>query len=286
MRHRVLVLTVVIGALLVGPPGPREGRGQGERMTPVEVMARVKQKDWRVVERPGIVGADAGPALLPLLDDPDPEVRQLTVTVLNEVGGDAARQGLLKAVRDRTETVSGLAARFLRTRYAREDLPAIEAVLETSRDDYVREQICLLLGETGDAAKIPLLQARQSKEKDENARHAALLARARLGDAAAGQELAARLLGQDVQRRVDTLKDLPYVADRRLLKRALPLLDDAREALSMGRSHGPRYVLRVCDVTVNVANEMLGGVFPWAQPIKRYSPEEIAQAKAALNALP
>jgi hypothetical protein len=282
----LMLLPILVAGLVAAEAGPAQERRQGEHMMPAEVVAHVKQKDWRIVERPGIVGADAGPALLPLLDDPDAEVRQLTVTCLNEAGGDAARRGLLKAIRDKVETVAGLAARFLRKRYAPEDLPTIEAELDRSRDDYVREQLGLLLGETGDPAKIPLLQGRLARERDENARHAASLALARLGDGAARQQQIDRLLQPDAKRRVDALKDLPYVNDRGLLKQALPLLDDTREAVRMGRSHGPKYALRVCDVAINVANEMLGNPFPWVQPIKRYAPQEIDQAKAALAALP
>lgn len=189
-------------------------------------------------------------------------------------------------MRDKTETVSGLAARFLRKHYAPEDLPAIQAELESSRDEYVREQICLLLGETGDQGKIAILKSRLSGEKDENALHAASLALARLGDSTARQEVIARLHQWETKERVNALKDLPYVSDRSLLRQILPLLDDTCDAINMGRSHGPSYFLRVCDVAINVANEMLGGGFAWAQPIKRYSPQEIEQAKAVLVSLP
>ncbi len=260
------------------------GNSQGGQMTPPDIIARIKQKDWSLVERPGLVRADAGPSLLPLLDDPDSEIRQLTVMCLNEAGGEAARRGFLKAMRDKTEAVSGLAARFLRKHYAPADLPEIETELERSRNEYVREQICLLLGETGDKGKTPILKSRLPREKDEHARHAASLALARLGDDAARQEVVDRLNHAEPKERVNAVNDLPYVNDRGLLKQLVPLLDDTRDAVNMSRSHSPSYFLRVCDVAVNVANEMLGKPFPWAQPVKRYSPAELSQAKSTINA--
>jgi hypothetical protein len=277
----LLLLHILIAMLL---PAQNPGISQGGQMTPAEVIAHVKQKDWRLVERPGLVGAGAGSSLLPLLDDPDPETRQLTVMCLNEAGGEPARRGLLKALRDKTETVSGLAARFLRKHYAAEDLPEIETELERSRDEYVREQICLLLGETGDQRKIPILKSRLLKEKDENARQAVSLALARLADSAARKEIIARLHHAEPKERVNALKDLPYVNDRSLLKEVVSLLDDTRNAVNMSRSHGPSYFLRVCDVAVNVANEILEKPFPWVEPVKRYSPEELSQAKSTINA--
>jgi len=38
-------------------------------------------------------------------------------------------------------------------------------------------------------------------------------------------------------------------------------------------------------VAVNIANPMLGGRFPWAEPVKRYSPQELNEAKSVLSAI-
>src|SRR5580692_5798765 len=107
-------------------------------MSPAQIVDNVKHKNWKMVAQPGNVGPDAGPALLPLLDDPDSQVRQLAVTCLNDAGGPAARQGLLKELQDRTETVRALAARFLRAHFTAADLPAITQVMTASPDDYIR----------------------------------------------------------------------------------------------------------------------------------------------------
>lgn len=253
-------------------------------MSPAQVVDYVKHKNWGVVAKPGIVGQDAGPALLPLLDDKDSQVRQLAVTCLDAAGGPAARQGLLKALRDPTETVRAAAARFLRAHYDAADLPAITHMMNTSPDEYVREQLALLLGESGDSSKISVLFPRLGSEKDQHARHAASLAMARLGDTGSRSQLIERLTKDEPAERVATLRDLPYVNDTGLLKHVVPLLDDMRPGLNVGPSHGP-YFIRVCDVAVNIANQMLGGRFAWAQPVKRYSPQELNEAKSVLSAI-
>jgi len=73
-------------------------------MSPAQIVDYVRHKNWGVVAKPGIVGPDAGPALLQLLTDKDSQVRQLAVACLNAAGGPAASQGLLHELRDPTET--------------------------------------------------------------------------------------------------------------------------------------------------------------------------------------
>jgi HEAT repeat protein len=253
-------------------------------MTPGQVADAVKRKNFDLMLKPEVIGSDAGPALLPLLDNPDPQVRELAVNSLNYAGGPAARQGFLKELNDRVETIRSAAARYLRKHYSPEDIPTIRREAEQSRDEYVRQQLALLLGETGDPANIPLLQRRIPVEPDEHARRAVSLALARLGDPVSRQQLTGRLAQDDPAARVAAARDLPYVHDTALLVHLLPLLDDTREGLNVGYSHGPFYK-RVCDVAADVANEMLGDPFPWVQRIKRYSDQEIAQVKAAIAAI-
>jgi hypothetical protein len=258
---------------------------KGGKMSGGEVAERVKRKDWTVLDQKGTVGRDAGPALLPLVNDKDPQVRELAVTCLHESGGSSARQGLLQALHDRTDTVRASAARFLRDLYTPEDLPAIRSELGSSKDEFVREQLSLLAGEAGDQASTGLLHERVARDPDAHARHAASIALARLGDAEGRRELIGRLQQGEPKQLAAALRDLPYVNDRGLLVNVRTLLDNTQEAVNAGPSHGP-YMIRVCDVAVNVVNEMMGRPFPWVQPVKRYSPQELSQVKQLLAGIP
>jgi HEAT repeat protein len=275
MRWWVALLAIPV----VGFQTPKE---TGGKMTSSELVERVKRKDWDLLMRQGLVGQGTGPLLLPLLNDPDPQVRELTVACLNEAGGPEAAEGLLKALHDKTDTVRASAARFLSAHYRAQDIPVIEVELESSRDAYVREQLALLLGRTGSATEIPVLRRCLPRERDEHSRHALSLAMARLGDPGHVQTLVSHLQQNDVAERISALQDLPYVNNRSLLAQAIPLLDDLRPGLNVGPSFQP-ILIRVCDVAVNVVNRMLGGRFPWVQQMKQYSPAEIAQVRAALS---
>ncbi|HEY3065956.1 MAG TPA: HEAT repeat domain-containing protein [Methylomirabilota bacterium] len=247
-------------------------------MTSQEVAGRVKQKDWRVLD--AAPGPDAGSAMLPLLDDPDPEVRELALHVLNVVGGPVARQGFLKALKDRGDTVRSAACRFLHVHATREDVPAILAEVTGSFDEYVREQMGLLVGKLGDANAIPTLERQLAAEPDAHARHGLSIALARLGERRARQAYLERLRADNPRQRAAALEDLLYIGDRRLVLDVLPLLDDLREAVNVAPS-ATRYFIRVCDVAVNVLDVLLQHPFSFkVERVRRYSAEELAEAKA------
>lgn len=277
-----LLVAVILSHVLLVMPDPAQRRREGTRMAPNEVVDNVKRKNWDIVEQRGLVGPDAGPALLPLLNDPDVQVRELTVHCLEMAGGPAAVQGLVKALDDRVETVSAAAVRGLAKHFGASEVPVMKVQIGRNPNEYVREQLALLLGKAGDAANLAFLAARKPAEKDAHARHAISLAMARLGDPDSKDELRRHLQGNVVADRVAALRDLPYVNDRSLLVEAAPLLGDVRPGLNIGPSHGP-FFIRVCDVMVIVMGEMLGDVFTFKTDRRRYTPEELAEARRVLS---
>jgi hypothetical protein len=281
MLHRFLV-PLIVSNMLVVMPEPAQGPREGTRMAPNEVVDNVKRKNWDLLEQPGVIGPDAGAALLPLLNDPDAQVRELTVHCLEMAGGPAAVTGLMKALDDRVETVGAAAVRGLARHFGASEVPAMKIEIGRNPNEYVREQLALLLGKTGDVANLPFLATRKPAEKDAHARHAISLAMARLGDSGNKNELRRQLQGNDVADRVAALHDLPYVNDRALLVEAAPLLGDLRPGLNIGPSHGP-FFIRVCDVMVIVMGEMLGDVFTFKPERRRYTPEELAEARRVLS---
>lgn len=250
-------------------------------MTPDEIAENIQRRNWDLVAQPGQVGADAVPVLLPLLEDRDSQVRELTIAALDLAGGPAAAQGLLQALDDPVETTSAAAVRALGRHYTPVQIPAMRDRLVGHPSAYVRAELALIFGRTGDAADLPVLAGQQQADRDEHVRHAVSLALARLGDALARSALLADLLESDkVGRRVRALLDLPYVNDPALLPAAAPLLDDLRPGLNIGPSHGP-YFMRVCDVAVLIASRMIESLFPFETGRRRYTDEELELAKEA-----
>jgi HEAT repeat protein len=264
-------------------PGP-ESRRKASSMSASRVVERIREKDWSLVRVPGELGPESGPALLVLLREQDPEVRELAVYALHECGGAAAAKGLVTALRDPEESVRGPAASFLPGHADRHYLPELLDLLERSGDEHVRGQIARTLGVIGSSeAVIGALRRQQDSERDEAARHSIFLALARLEDPESQVAFSKLLRGPEVRLIVGALADYGYVRDRRFLPDILSLLDDPRNAKNVAPSSGVFYI-RLCDVAVNTLDDVLGHPFPFTvSPIKKYTTEELDQARAILR---
>jgi hypothetical protein len=259
---------------------------KGSRMAPDEVVAHVKKKDWKVIDVPGQIGPEAGPSLLPLLDDQDLKVRELAVYGLDAAGGKAASQGLLKALNDRSETVRDASLRFLERHMDPSNLAELEKHLQQSPDAYVRNKLSLIIGNLDRQTASSALETQFAKENDPQARHSESLALARLGDPLGRQTVIGRLSENDPGQRADAVSDLIYVNDPRLLVYTRALLEDRREARNVGPSEA-KAIIRVCDVVVNTMDVMLNHPFNFVVSMARqYSDAELNQARARLSTIP
>jgi len=249
-------------------------------MTPQQLVARITAKDWTIVDGAATFDAGTASAVAALLERPDPQLRELTVHVLDATDGADARRALLKALNDPDNVVRAAAARFVGRRRVAEDLPAVLQQIQQNPDEYVREQLALAVGKTGAREAIPVLEESLTRERDVHARHAMTLALARLGAPQSRTAVLARLRVQDPKERVAALQDVLYLDDRTLAAEVLPLLDDLRDAKNVAPSHG-RLMIRVCDAAVNTLDVLLGHPFPFpVSGVQRYTPEQLAQAKS------
>lgn len=255
------------------------------KMSAAQVVARVKAKDWSLVDQAVAIPPQAAPDVAGLMTSPDNEVRELATHALNAAGGPQAVEALFKALNDPNDIVRANAARFLHQHATPADAPLLIRNLRTHEDEFVREQAALILGKFNDPAAAKPLNEQHAIETFADARHAMSLALVRLGDAKQAEALVARLKQDDPRGRVDALEDLLYVRDRKFVPDVLALLADKREGKNVGPSHGPYYI-RVCDVVINVMDQVLNKPFPFqVQRVKRYSTEELAQANKVLAAV-
>jgi hypothetical protein len=282
------------GVLCTGPARPSETLAEaatsgnttahaekGDPMNTQSITQRIEAKDWDLLERPP--SPQQASEVVAMLGHGDPEVRELAVSLLARMDGPAAKTGLLRALDDENQMVRAVAARGLHQHCSRADVPVLVDLLHKHDDDYVREQVALLLGKLGEQAAVQPLRKQFAGEGYPDAKHAMSLALARLGDAEQRQAYLARLAQNDPAVRVAALEDLPYVNDRTLAPYVVPMLDDPRDAKNVGPSHGPFWI-RVCDVAVNSLDVLLDQPFPFkVEFAKRYTQAELDQARAKLK---
>ena len=274
---------VVAWVLLMLTPGAPVDAAQETDMSEV-LIRRVVQKDWDVI--PAMKGAP--PAVVVDLvvlarSYSDSEIRELALWSLNQAGGAKARGAFVAALKDPREDVRDKALRFLHSNHDAADLPILLPHLTSHPDDFVREQVALIIGEIGSRSAIADLERALAQPQPEPVPHAIRLALARLGQPASRAEIFAGLSKATVSERRAALEDFGYIADPSETRRLVPLLSDRRPAVNIGRS-GTTNMIRVCDLTVEVASAVLREPFSFSTETRRsFSDAELAEAGRAIS---
>jgi len=282
-RRWKLAVSVIIAVAMIAAGGIAGCRAE-ERMSLVE---RVERKEWRVVREMTGAPPDAIEAIAALITSPDREVRTLAVTCLDEVGGPVARRAFLTALDDREEDVRDKAVQAMGNHPAKEDLPEILPRIKAHPDEFVRERLALIVGRIGDPGAIEALKEARRLGQPKEVVAAIQLAMARLGHPESREAALKRLEAPEVEVRRAALEDFVYLGDATAASRVVPLLDDRREARTVGRKTS-EYSLRVCDLALDALGNLLGeGIFPFPTgQFHRYTDEEIPAAKRILATRP
>jgi len=250
-----------------------------------QILEAIKRKDWAFTEQQTEIEPAAAAQILSLLEDSDREVRELCLYALNNIGGQEARKGFLKAMKDENINVRSTACRFYMNNYDAADLQCLLQELETNEDEYVREHVVLAIGKIGNTQSVEPLKQKLSGEPEDHAKHAMHLALVRLKEQSAQDEYRKSLRQNDPRELARALKDFEYVRDLVFVNDIIPLLDDKRDALNVAPSDKVYYI-RVCDVAVNVLDIVLEHRFTFEiYKRKRYSQEELTEAKNILRSL-
>lgn len=273
-------LTILCLALAIGA-----WHGEGAAV-PDDLIIRVEQKDWDVLDAMRNAGPDTIEALERLADSSDQEVRELVLWCFDEVGGEKARSVFLRALHDKNEDIRDRAIAFLHHHHGVSDLPILLREVGRHSDDYIREQAALIVGKIGESSSILALQRTDGPTQHRQVSRAIQLAMARLGDEQSRAVFFKDLESSQVKTLLQALKDFEYIRAPREAHRLAPALDDTRDAVNVGPSHQP-YVIRVCDVTVNALDIVLRHPFPFqAGESRRYLNEELQVARELLRTRP
>ena len=223
-----------------------------------QLIDRVMATDYTVIDGVKKAGPAAAPALESLASNADPEVRELALACLNEIGGVLAIDSFTRALLDPEPTVRAASMRGLHRHIsdlgaaARPNLSTrLYNAYDKSDDAVLRQNVALILGKLP-TQHSPELEQRWLAETDEIAQEGCLVALARLGHPSAQTEYVRRLIETSGPSRVRLLDYGFYIHEAWLLYSLCTLLDDRSVAVRIGVD-GVRFMpeyLRICDLAV------------------------------------
>lgn len=260
---------------------------KGNREDLQMLTQRILNKDRTAILLARQSGSAASPELLPLLKNPDPEVREVALYCLDEAGGPDALKGMLNSLLDDDAQVRAAALQGLNHHPDPSIYDGLLAAYDRSQEPYARQQILLLLGRVASSNGVSDLKRRCAAEQDADAQEGCVVSLARLNDSDAQKEFVRRLQSPD--RRARYLEYCEYIHAPWLMKPLLPILDDKSPMVRVAVDARPDLIqsLRACDIAVNLIASISGRKFSFE--ISRsinYSDVQIAEVKASVQKQP
>ena len=253
-----------------------------------ELIRTVLDKNPEAIAMAKKEGRASSPALASLAKNEDPEVREIALYCLDEIGGLEALQTFVESLMDKEDLVKSAAIQALHNHPESSVYGGLLQAYDRSPDPYVRQQIPLILGRMGKDINMNDLQPRFRKEKDTTSIEGWIVALARLGEKNAQQEFAKRLQASSQQNRLRYIEYCEYIHAPWLLKPMLPLLDDKSPMINMRIDSRPEDIenLRACDLAVNLVASISGHKFsfPISETVN-YGDDGLEEVKTYLRGL-
>jgi hypothetical protein len=257
-----------------------KNQNRGQEMNFETLVVQIRENRPEAQGTAARLGPQASPAIVPLTDDPDPQIRATAMVCLGITGGELASVTALKKLYDTDDDVVVQSLQVLRKHppagYEAELLKAFTGLQTTG----VRENLPLVAGRM--APKIdpgPWKQLWQ-RERDPGVKESLMVGLARMGDAQAREQFvkevnAAR--GQDVVRWLEHCK---YMEDRWIVREMMPLLNRTDVAFELNPDGKNKWPMRVCDLAVKAIVELTKEKpkFPAQRP-SQFMPAEIEETR-------
>lgn len=225
-------------------------------------------------------GKSALPIIRPFLKDDNYEVRQMAVSSAGAIGDVSASDILSFGLKDSNINVRLAAA----TELAKQSYPAatetILEVIKTTPDETVRELLVEAAGFLPGSKTIAAL--RPLAKGDSILADQAIYALAKLGDSSGLNLVSRKLSAADPYTRHETLQNLCYVNDLRFVPKAVKLLSDKTNAISVGSPRNPQ-MRRVADGAVDALVCLLNLNLSFESSNDIYTDEEINKVRDLVN---
>lgn len=281
-------MCLVVACANVGDPNETSLDKVMTNQNQSDFIRMLKAEDWEAIEVARHLGPAATLASAPFVSDPSEDVRFLAVSSVVAGGGPEAPKLLLQALLDEDEQVRATAAQALIRFPPEGQIRQAWEAWDAQDDPTVRYYLGLSLGLTSTDTSRQVLSKLNNLPDDEPESSAdALIGALAKRQNAEGRELLAQRIDAATGPRVAALLQVfTYVNDPAILRQLRPLLDKLEVAVDLS-SHAHTLHRRSCDLAVDEIARLAPGRLSFqADPMAQYAPEQLAEARALLDAWP
>jgi HEAT repeat protein len=249
-------------------------------MTPETLTAQVQSGASDAIATASKMGASAVPTLKKLLEDPDPDVRLMTIRCFDAVGGDDAIEAGVRSLLDEDSQVASRAAVLLHNHPPRGQGAKLFAAFNHSTEVAVRVEIPKIAGRIGDENDIRLWTTALPLVKEPEVRDGVQIGLAKMGHEPSRDWFKLQLAAADGPPALPWLEAAEYMADPWVVPTLAKLLDKRSEVYTAAADFEPVQV-RVCDIAAYVIFTITKHKVEFRVSKRRYLETEIDEARKA-----
>lgn len=237
--------------------------------------------DDRAIDVARASGPPAFDQVQPLLADPSPQVRAITLRVLDAADPERAHPLAIKSLADPSDEVKTFAVAVLRPHPPSGHASELLAAYNTANEPALRGEIALLAGRLDPPEAVDTWRAIWAREDDRFAKADVCKALSRMGDQPARDAYVASMKRERGRPVFDLIRGTSYFEHTWVVPALGQMLDRKDVALHLAPDFPDTHPFRVCDVALEAILKLTGEKveFPVPRPTQ-YTETEIAAVRA------
>lgn len=276
----LILLIIFFGLFFYRPKVAEQPNNKEQDMDLQTLVDQVKKKMPEAQGTASRLGQRGTAILIPLTDDPDPEVRNMALICLGITGGSQASEVALRKLKDKDAQV---VAQALQVLYKHAPVGMEKELLEaylTTEDESIREDIPLIAGRLSPKIDPGPWKKLWEKEKNQEIKKSLLIALSRMGDEQARQEFVKQMLASRGTETLKWIDHCKYMEDPWIVPHMITWLDRQEIVASLTPELENKRPMRIVDFVIPAIIELTGVQVSF--PVKRtdqFTPEEIEQVR-------
>lgn len=244
------------------------------------LVKQVKEKRPEAQGTASRLGQQGTAALVPLTDDPDPEVRNMALICLGITGGSQASEVALKKLKDEDNQV---VAQALQVLFKHPPIGMEKELLEifrSTQDEAIREDLPLIAGRMSPKIDPGPWKELWQKESNQEVKKSLLIALSRMGDEQARQEFVKQMLSSEGTETLKWIDHCKYMENSWIVPHMVPLFNRQEVVVYLTPDLKNKRPMRIVDFVIPAVIELTGAQVSF--PVKRtvpFTPEEIEQVR-------